>query len=366
MKCASTQRQGFASCFGYGRVSAKDRPSFSEHIKMLHITNGDNVADALVAGGITDPVLPWRDVLTDGPVPNAAEDALRKARSDFLSAQFSDPTAYDGLASRDETLAKSMGLGEDFVLWFEHDLYDQLQIVQILSRLAAAQFSDGGVAMICIDRHPAIDRFIGLGQLTPEQLLDLYPKRKAVTIDAITAAANIWQAFTSATPQDMDATLEADLSSLPFLGNAMRRWREEYPWRQDGLTRTERQIMQTLDVKPMNPLELFRINQTSEPAPFLGDWSFWARLGHMTDRHNPLIACDSSAPFFYPPRESPTVDFQAQMLSLTPYGKAVLRLERDALSDEDQPRWFGGYCLDPQSPHWRWDPEKGGFHLFAA
>ena len=79
-------------------------------------------------------------------------------------------------AERDRTLAANRD-GE-YVLWFEADLYDQLQIIQILDRLADLDVPAERITLICIGEHPGIARFGGLGELTAEQLREL-PATKA-------------------------------------------------------------------------------------------------------------------------------------------------------------------------------------------
>ena len=39
------------------------------------------------------------------------------------------------------------------------------------------------MSLICIDRFPGVERFIGLGQLDPAQLASLYPSRRQVTAE---------------------------------------------------------------------------------------------------------------------------------------------------------------------------------------
>ena len=43
---------------------------------ILHITNGDSAANGMKAGGIDGEIIPWRDVLHEGPVP--AGQSLRE------------------------------------------------------------------------------------------------------------------------------------------------------------------------------------------------------------------------------------------------------------------------------------------------
>ncbi len=53
---------------------------------MLHITNGDSAAGLILSGGIGGEILPWRDVLHEGPVPGGLElEAVSQVRSGFIA-----------------------------------------------------------------------------------------------------------------------------------------------------------------------------------------------------------------------------------------------------------------------------------------
>jgi hypothetical protein len=62
-----------------------------------------------------------------------------------------------------------------------------------------------------------------------------------------------WTAFRSPDPRNLETV---KIAALPFLAAALRRHLEEFPWTTDGLSRTERQILQG--------------NTDEEPA-FMGD-----------------------------------------------------------------------------------------------
>ena len=129
---------------------------------MLHVTNGDSTVPELSRALGGAPVIPWRDALHEGPVPDVPDDELRELRARFLGAP------PELLRERDEALAAA----EEVTLWFEADLYDQLQIVQILARLT---LPPERVRLACIGEHPGIARFGGLGELYAEQLAALEP-----------------------------------------------------------------------------------------------------------------------------------------------------------------------------------------------
>src|SRR3954452_24704079 len=101
---------------------------------VLHVTNGAAAAADLRGLG---EVLTWDDVLHEGPVPAQEPAALRETRARFLAAAgFTDlATARARLTARDERL-DALDFSTKLVLWFEHDLSDQLLLIQVLDRLA--------------------------------------------------------------------------------------------------------------------------------------------------------------------------------------------------------------------------------------
>src|SRR5687768_2280946 len=150
----------------------------------LHVTNGDAAAEPLRRAGLGGEVLPWRDVLHEGPVPAGLAPAeLNRVRARFLAGE--GPAGFEevlaDLEARDRALAAAAAGGGEVVLWFEHDLYDQLQLLQVLDRLADGAAVRARVSLVCIGEFPGVEPFHGLGQLSPEQLASLHPGRAPVT-----------------------------------------------------------------------------------------------------------------------------------------------------------------------------------------
>src|SRR5690242_13873940 len=101
---------------------------------MLHITNGDSVIYSFREGEIPGEYLAWSDSLHDGPVPlKASLEELSEIRAQAL-AGFGGGSYQEfrsSFAARDHSLG-AFHRHEEAVLWFEHDLYDQLQLIQLL------------------------------------------------------------------------------------------------------------------------------------------------------------------------------------------------------------------------------------------
>ena len=97
-------------------------------IETLNIVNGDACIHIMKKAHIKGDFLPWRDFLHEGAVPaNLSLEALSKIRAKFISnyGLGSLEKIKKDFEARDRKL-KSYKLYDKVVLWFEHDLYDQL------------------------------------------------------------------------------------------------------------------------------------------------------------------------------------------------------------------------------------------------
>ena len=142
------------------------------------------------------------------------------------------------------------------MLWFEHDLYDQLQLIQVLEALGDRPGPP--VSLVCEAEY--------LGTMTPERAAELFSLRNPVTRRHVAEASRAWAAFRSPDPRDIAAV---KAQALPFLEAALTRHLQEFPWSIDGLSLLERRVLEALQAGPMSFERLFRAIE-EEPA-FLGD-----------------------------------------------------------------------------------------------
>ena len=325
-------------------------------LAMLHITNGDSAGGTIRQGGIGGVVLPWRDVLHDGPVPaiGSLED-LSRVRAKFLSGR-----GWRSLAEADAEFATRDGMlgsfaeHEEVVLWFEHDLADQLQLLQLLAWFAERRPLPTRLTLICIGSHPDLPDFRGLGQLTATQMAALFPDRASVTDAQMDLALAAWTGFRSPNPQRIEALAKGRNEALPFLASALTRHLEEFPSVGGGLSRTERQLLQILVQGARTFHSLFQASQALEAVPFLGDWSFWSRIRELATAGEPAIVVEGMpkplGPF--PPHADTGVRIRA-----TEPGKQASQGRTDFIRMNGIDRWLGGVHLEGRTPTWRWDPD---------
>ena len=315
----------------------------------LVITNGDVAGELLRKTLIGAEVLPWRDVLHEGPVPlTDTIEGLTRVRAEYLAAA----TGGDAESIERDFTARNRGLGmsgefDQVALWFEHDLYDQLQLLQILAWFADHPLSRDALLLVQVDDY--------IGRQEPDAIPQLAASAVPVTQAQLDLAKRAWAAFRQPTPEAWAKLLDEDLSALPFLRAAVLRMLEELPG-PDGLSRTERQMLAAIEAnEAATPLSAFIAVQKMEDAEFMGDWSFWRLLDQLALADEPLIAGLEGAPFRYqdPERAKP---YLTSRLSLTSLGKAVLAGGADWAKHHSVDRWWGGTHLTEDNL-WCWDGE---------
>ena len=316
---------------------------------MLHVTNGDSAAALIHSSDIGGTVLAWQDVLHIGPVPSGISmDALSRKRAKFLASLGwgDEKNITRDFVLRNATLQSHTAAHDQTVLWFEHDLYDQLQLIQILAWLAEIRSGPHEYFLICIDKYPGVESFRGLGDLNRQQMSHLFGTRKPVTQKQFSFATEAWNSFTNPNPDQHQALADTVSSELPFLQVAYRRFLEEWPSVHNGLSKTEEHALNLIARGIHDPVELLHAHWENEVAPFMGDWVFWEVLLGLARGSPPLIHIEGS---------QTVKDFHSTQLSITLEGATILRGEEDAIRLRGIDRWYGGCHVVASAKTSRWN-----------
>ncbi len=311
---------------------------------ILNITNGDSAVDIMKQANLAGEFLPWRDILHDGPVPeNLSLEELSEIRAQFIVSRGwgTQESVRKSFIERDNEL-KSFGKYEKVILWFEHDLYDQLQILQILDWFHSYPTNDVELSIICTEKY--------LGMLSPDEMKDLVRYEVVITEKHLNLSSKAWASFRSGTPEKWYGLLNSDTSALPFLEGAIVRMLEEYPGCSNGLSRTAQQALKLISEGGKHPGEVFHNSQELEAQMFLGDSSFWVILQEFLECSPPLINLSNGNELTLPADPD-------QELTITPLGREVLAGIRNWFEIVELDRWVGGVHLK-QGNVWCWDSDS--------
>lgn len=311
----------------------------------LHVLNGDAVREKLEQSAIAGTFSVWVDVLHDGPCLLLPPDEWRRLRSRHLSSSgFGTEAEILAQYERADAELERAGDYEEVIFWFEHDLFDQLLLIRHLHWLSSRPSTAGRFSLLCIGSFPGVPDFVGLGQLTPSQLESLLDARHGVTPGELTVGTRAWAAFCAPTPGPLTALLSESTAALPFLQGAIRRFLEDYPAPATGLSRSERQILETVAAGVSGPMDVFHATQKMEERIFMGDASWWIIAVALAMAPHPLLEIDADAARATLPRGE---------MRLTQTGRDVLAGRADHVVLNGIDRWMGGVHLT--DGRWRWD-----------
>lgn len=337
---------------------------------MLHVTNGASAVLVLQHAALEGDFLSWDDVLHEGPVRGDLAPADRRAeRATFIAGAgwASDAATVEAtFTARDARLAAALREGEPVALWFEHDLYDQWQLVEVLAQVAAIAGADADVELVLPSDY--------IGNFRPGAVYAAWDARTRCTALHLGTAVRAWLALTGSDPQAIDALRAESTDALPHLHAALTRHAEEFPDVRAGLARTERQLLEALEGGPRALRELFvAAHHARETAVFLGDTVFLSIVARLALAATPLVraaaasvstgtaanavraataAVDSHTAGATP---APSRDSWARSLELTDAGRAALAGRFDHARANRVSRWLGGMAVGGDAPDWRWD-----------
>ena len=295
---------------------------------MLHVTNGTSVS--LTESGLAGDVVFWVDVLHEGPVP-AGLNLYELSRCAPISGRrVAAPTPPHGFAAAATvTLAVSRSTTRSR-LWFEHDLYDQLQLIQILDWFHGRETGPARLSLICVDRY--------LGRLTGPATCGVVARtahgdgRRTGTGRARVAG------LPRARPGRHRRTAAPGHRRPPIPGRrAPGAALQQFPSTENGLARTERQILEAVEAGPLAFPALFQADQQREERIFMGDCTLYGYAQGLVTCPKPLLGLSDG------------------VYQLTETGRDVLSAKADHIRLNGIDRWFGGVHLIGAEAAWRWD-----------
>jgi len=251
-----------------------------------------------------------------------------------------------GFAERD-ALVGAPDRFDRIELWFEHDLYDQLQLMQILDYFAGQNLQQGKLALVQSDTY--------LTDHTPEDVLGLEADTRTITTAELEMGRTLWTAFRQPAPQPFADQLDGPASPLPHMRNAVERMLEELPCAGSGLSRTERQMLRGLMEGADTAGKLFPAATTYDDPKFMGDHPFWRILEGLVFATQPLVS-GLTERFDIGWDLADMKSYFSTPLALTAFGRDVLDGRADHAAVNRINMWLGGTHVTNHTL-WRWDPD---------
>ena len=214
---------------------------------ILHITNGDSTTNYLKKLKFSGDFITWREMLCEGKTTtDVGSESFWKNRYDFFKSsykiskqKFIDYTVkeYRSLCNKKNT--------KEIVLWFEHDLFCQINMIAVLSWLK--RYRKGyHISLVCSGKIGGSKKMFSLSELNEKQIQNHFKNRVNLTEDDIEYADYIWQLYCSDSPLRLETVYKFNpMSPFSYLATALEAHLKRFPSIENGLNTIENTILRT-------------------------------------------------------------------------------------------------------------------------
>ena len=227
---------------------------------LLHITNGDSFTQRLNKLDIKGDVITWREMLCEGKtLNNVGSESFWKTRYEFLHKNYKVSKSW----FIEKTLKEHRSLcnhkqQDQIVLWFEYDLFCQVNMLAVISWLLANR-KYAQISLVCSGKEDESGTMYALNDLSNEQLNGLYTDRKVLTQDDIEYADYVWQLYCSNNPMRLENLTDFKAYQFDYLGAAIQSHLKRFPSIINGLNNMENTILNlAVEKKPESRNDLLK------------------------------------------------------------------------------------------------------------
>ena len=253
--------------------------------KTLHILNGDSTRLILEQSGIEGNAIVWREMLCEGPLQK--EVGSDKFWMDRY-AYFENELSVDRIEYFDKTIGQIVKLEDvsnysDVVLWFEYDLFCQVNLVALCSYLLANYVKKVNYYLVCTGKITGKEQLQFLANFSPEEFKTLFVNKILLSKSNLEFAKECWDVYVE---NDLDKLKYFDFnqnSKFQYMQLAIDQHLLRFP-SDNGLNQIENKILELINSSTLIENEIVRellIWQQKETVYGFGDNQYFQYLNKL-------------------------------------------------------------------------------------
>jgi len=254
---------------------------------ILHILNGDSTASIFKKTELQGDVVVWREMLCEGALhKNIGSDAFWKKRYAFYEKEL-EITKLDYYDNTIKEILPIEDLEEydEVVLWFEFDLFCQVNLIGLCSYLLQSYRKDIRYYLVCTGKEKGKSTMQSLSDYSEESYLKLYENRIKISRKDLLFAQESWNLFVANNPAELKAFNFNKNKKFRYLQNAMNQNLERFS-KSNGLNQIENKIIETIARETLNENEIISkllLWQNEKTVYGFGDLNYFLALKKLSD-----------------------------------------------------------------------------------
>lgn len=214
--------------------------------KILHITNGDAFTAYLQKINLGGEIITWREMLCEGKTTtDVGSESFWRNRFDFLKSTYKvSKERFVEFTLKEYRRLCNQKSQHEIVLWFEYDLFCQVNLIAVLSWLNKNR-KGADIYLVSSGKEDDTEKLYGLNELSEKHLKKLYKQRILLTRDDIEYADYIWQLYCGESPIQLHTAILQNKSQLAYLTPAFKSHLHRFPSVKNGLNELENKVLIT-------------------------------------------------------------------------------------------------------------------------
>lgn len=297
-------------------------------MSFMYVLNGDATLSLLRQSRLRGGVVVCREMMSEGKVKVTKDmDTFFKSRAKHVEFHYGiDQQTYFTNVVHELEKLKSSGSFDEIVLWFEADLFCQINLLFIIHYLKTTLNTLPPVSLVDLPHHREAADF---PRLLEERVL-LQPEDIQHALDA-------WDAYCADTPLALETISHLPAGNLKHLPAAIHAHLQRFPNLENGLSAIEKFFLQKLSLAEYRGYDLYIAFWDELWIYGFGDFQLDLLMQRM--------------------QRAGVIEEDAQMIGITSLGREVLNNEENYLDYVPlEHRWLGGIRMSKSS--WWWDPVK--------
>ncbi len=210
----------------------------------LHITNGDAFTSFFNSLDIPGTLITWREMLCEGrTLHTVGSEEFWRERYDYLNKHYKvSKKSFIDLTLKEYRRLCSQKKQEEIVLWFESDLFCQINMLGVLSWLKTHR-KYAQISIVTNEPSDSNDTAKGFCELSKSSLMELYSSRVFLNQDDLEFADYAWQLYCSDNPIRISQLSNFESFNFPYLKQAFQLHLERFPSLKNGLNVMEQSML---------------------------------------------------------------------------------------------------------------------------
>ncbi|MCF6296874.1 MAG: DUF1835 domain-containing protein [Flavobacteriaceae bacterium] len=254
--------------------------------KKLHILNGDSTAEIFSKSPIKGDIIVWREMLCEGALyKDLASDEFWIKRYAFFEEIGVSKLEYYDKTIKELVQLEDVSQYNEIVLWFEYDLFCQVNLMALCTYLLTSFRKDIHYALVCTGKEKGKEVLQTLVDYQPKEYKVLYENKIKLTRHDLLFAEKSWEVYIENNKENLKEFNFAKKAKFQYLQQAITQHLQRFS-DENGLNQIENKILEIINIEPLAKNKIIKkllLWQRVATVYGFGDLQYYRYLEKLSD-----------------------------------------------------------------------------------